>query len=130
MKPSLFLYSSSFILRLARKPPPPPVLLKHREMAPSRQERRAAKRDAAKRVPSSAGAGGGGGAGVNAARADVNVKPLGHWTTQAENPYVGPCGYCVVRHVMGCRLTHETRVQRTVNDVASNTRLARRLGAV
>jgi hypothetical protein len=52
---------------------------------PSRQERRKAERDAAKRAPATAAARGGEGAA--AARADVN--PLGHWTTQAEDPYVG-----------------------------------------
>jgi len=57
---------------------------------PSRQERRKAERDAAKRAPGQAGAGGAGGAA--AAGAHVNVTPLGDWTTQAEDPYVGPRG--------------------------------------
>ena len=57
----------------------------------SRQERRKAERDAAKRAPAQAGAGGAAGAagagGVGAARADVNVNvnPVGDWTTQTEN---------------------------------------------
>ena len=51
---------------------------------PSRQERRKAQRDAAKRAPGQAGAGGAGGAA--AARANVNVNPVGDWTTQAEHP--------------------------------------------
>jgi hypothetical protein len=51
---------------------------------PSRQERRKAERDAAKRAPGQAGAAGAGGGA--AARADVNVNPVGDWTTQAEDP--------------------------------------------
>ena len=53
-------------------------------MPPSRQERRKAERDAAKRAPAQAGAAGAGGAA--AARANVNVNPVGDWTTQAEDP--------------------------------------------
>ena len=52
----------------------------------SRQERRKAERDAAKRAPGQAGAGGAGGAA--AARANVNMNPVGDWTTQAEDPNV------------------------------------------
>jgi len=52
---------------------------------PSRQERRKAERDAAKRAPAKAGA-----AGAAAALANLNVNPLGDWTTQAEDPCVGP----------------------------------------
>jgi len=55
-------------------------------LMPSRQERRKAERDAAKRAPGQAGAGGAGGAA--AARANVNMNPVGDWTTQAEDPYV------------------------------------------
>ena len=55
---------------------------------PSRQERRKAERDAAKRAPAQAGAGGA--AGAAAALANLNVDPLGDWTTQAEDPFVGP----------------------------------------
>ena len=49
-------------------------------MPPSRQERRKAERDAAKRAPARAGAAGAGGAA--AALANLNVNPLGDWTTQ------------------------------------------------
>ena len=73
-----------------------------REMPPSRQERRKAEREAAKRAPSNAGAAGD--AGAAAALANLNVNPLGHWTTQAEDPCVGPGGYCPSRHVIGCPL--------------------------
>jgi hypothetical protein len=56
---------------------------------PSRQERRKAERDAAKRTPGQAGAGAAGGAGGAAtARANVNMNPVGVWTTQAEDPGV------------------------------------------
>ena len=55
-------------------------------LMPSRQERRKAERDAAKRAPGQAGAGGSGGAA--AARANVNMNPVGDWTTQAEDPGV------------------------------------------
>ena len=60
---------------------------------PSRQERRKAERDAAKRAPAQAGAVGA--AGAAAALANLNVNPLGDWTTQLENPSVGPGGYCM-----------------------------------
>ena len=92
-----------------------------RQMAPSRQERRKAERDAAKRAPARAGAGGAG--GVAAALANLNVNPLGDWTTQAEDPLVGPGGYCLARQVTGCRLTQETRVQSAVPYVASVPRV-------
>ena len=59
---------------------------------PSRQERRKAERDAAKRPSGQAGAGAAGGAGgargAAAARANVNMNPVGDWTTQADNPFV------------------------------------------
>ena len=71
---------------------------------PSRQERRRAERDAEKRTPAQAGATG----AATAARADVYVSPLGDWTTQADDPFVGPSGYCLARHVMGVQLTRET----------------------
>ena len=62
-------------------------------MTPSRQERRKAERDASKRAPAKSGAGGaagaGGAEGAAAALANLNVNPLGDWTTQAEDPYVG-----------------------------------------
>ena len=67
---------------------------------PSRQERRQAERDAAKRAPAKSGAGGAGGAGGDAAaRADVNVNPLGDWTTQNGDPLVlfRSLGYEVVK---------------------------------
>jgi len=51
---------------------------------PSRQERRRAERDAAKRAP------------AKAALADVNVIPLGDWTTQTEDPFVGPGGFALL----------------------------------
>ena len=51
----------------------------------SRQERRKAERDADKRAPAQAGAAGAGGAA--AALADLNVNPVGDWTTQAADPY-------------------------------------------
>jgi hypothetical protein len=54
----------------------------------SRQERRKAERDAAKRAPAKTATSGAGEAA--AAREHVHVTPLGHWTTQAEDPYVGP----------------------------------------
>ena len=47
----------------------------------SRQERRRAERDAAKRAPAQAGA-----TGAAAALANVNLNPLGDWTTQAADP--------------------------------------------
>jgi len=96
---------------------------------PSRQERRKAERDAAKRAPARAGAGGA--AGAVAARTDVNVNSLGDWTTQAEDPYVGPTDTVLpARHVIGCPLTQETRVRSAANDVASDICLVLRLGAV
>jgi hypothetical protein len=53
----------------------------------SRQERRKAERDAAKRAPANAGgAGAAGAAGAAAALANLNVNPLGDWTTQTEDP--------------------------------------------
>jgi len=52
----------------------------------SRQERRKAERDAAKRATRQAGAEGAGGAA--AAHANVNMNPVGDWTTQAEDPVV------------------------------------------
>ena len=58
----------------------------------SRQERRKAERDAAKRAPGQAGAagagGGAGGAAAALAKLNVNVNPVGDWTTQAEDPAV------------------------------------------
>ena len=65
---------------------------------PSRQERRKAERDAAKRAPVNAGVAGARGAAT--ARANVNVNPVGDWTTQASDPYslfleIGPA---VVKH--------------------------------
>jgi len=60
-------------------------------MAPSRQERRKAERVALKRAQ--AGNRAEGAAGAAAALANLNVNPLGHWTTQAENPAVGPGRY-------------------------------------
>jgi len=54
---------------------------------PSRQARRKAERAAAKRAPGAAASGGSGAAGgAAAARPNVNVTPLGEWTTQTENP--------------------------------------------
>jgi len=50
---------------------------------PSRQERRKAERDAAKRAPGQTEIGGGGEAA--AARANMNVNPVGDWTTQASD---------------------------------------------
>ena len=84
-----------------------------RSQMPSRQERRKAERDAAKRAPR---AGAAGAAGAAAALANLNVNPLGDWTTQAEDALVGAAagGYCLARHVIGCRLTHETWVQSAV----------------
>jgi hypothetical protein len=52
---------------------------------PSRQERRRAARDAAKRAP---GARAAGAAGAAAALADVNMNPVGDWTTETADPYV------------------------------------------
>ena len=59
---------------------------------PSRQERRKAERDAAKRAPGQAGAAGATGAAgtaAAAARTNVDVHPIGDWTTQAEDPAAG-----------------------------------------
>jgi hypothetical protein len=53
---------------------------------PSRQERRKAERDAAKRAPAKSGAAGA--AGAATALANVNVNPLGDWSTQAGDPWV------------------------------------------
>jgi len=78
---------------------------------PSRQERRKTERDAAKAL---AKAGAAGAAGATAALANLNVNPLGDWTTQAEDALVGAGGYCLARHAIGCRLTHETWVQSAV----------------
>jgi len=97
------------------------------QMAPSRQERRKADRDAAKRAPRTGAAGA---AGAAAALANLDVNPLGDWTTQAENPRVGPGGYCLARHVIGCPSTQETRVQSAVNDVARDICQARPLGVI
>ena len=56
---------------------------------PSRQaERRKAERDAAKRAPAEAGAAGA--TGPATASADVNVNSRGDWTSQTEDPCVGP----------------------------------------
>ena len=59
-----------------------------------------AERDAAKRAPAKTGAAGAAGiagtAGAAAALANLNVNPLGDWTSQAEDPTVGPCGYCLL----------------------------------
>jgi len=55
----------------------------------SRQERRKAERDAAKRAPAQARAAGAvGAAGAAAALANLNVNPVGDWTTQTEDPFV------------------------------------------
>jgi hypothetical protein len=58
----------------------------------SRQERRRAERDAAKRRQGQAAAGAAAGAAgaevAAAAFADLNVEPLGDWTTQASDPAV------------------------------------------
>ena len=72
-------------------------------MPPSRQERRKAERDAAKRAPAKTGtAGAAGAAGAAAALANLTVEPLGGWTTQAEDPHVGPGGYSqAARHSHG-----------------------------
>ena len=51
----------------------------------SRQERRKAERDAAKRALAQAGAMGAGGAA--SARTNVDVNPVGDWTTQAADPF-------------------------------------------
>jgi len=55
---------------------------------PSRQERRKAERDAAKRTPAQAGAAGAAGAAADLAILNVNVNPVGDWTTQADDPMV------------------------------------------
>jgi len=51
---------------------------------PSRQERRKQERDAAKRAAAAAGSAGAGGSA--AAPANLNVNPVGDWTTQTESP--------------------------------------------
>jgi hypothetical protein len=77
---------------------------------PSRQERRKAERTAAKRAPAQAGAGGAGGAaGAAAALANINVIPLGDWTTQAEDPRVGSRRCCLARH--NHRMSFNSRVR-------------------
>ena len=58
---------------------------------PSRQERRRAERNAAKRAPAQARAAGA--AGASAALANLGMNPAGDWTTQTEDPSVGPGGY-------------------------------------
>jgi hypothetical protein len=84
---------------------------------PSRQERRKAERDADKARAKAGTAGAAGAAGDAAADANLglNVNPVGHWNTQAENPTnlvqalgaevvqqkaeaVAPGGYCSPRH--------------------------------
>ena len=60
---------------------------------PSRQERRKAERDAAKRAPR---AGAAGAAGAAAALVNIIVHPLGDWSTQTEDPYVGPGEHVLV----------------------------------
>jgi len=95
---------------------------------PSRQERRKAERDAAKRAPAQAGAAGA--AGAAAALANLRVNLDGNWTTQAEDPSVGPRGDCLARHVVGCHKLKRRRVQSAVYDVAIDVYLARPLGAV
>ena len=55
---------------------------------PSRQERRKAERDAAKRAPAQAGAAGAAGAAAALANLNVNVNPVGDWTTQTKDPRV------------------------------------------
>ena len=74
---------------------------------PSRQERRKAERTAAKRAPAQAGAGGA--AGAAAALANINVIPLGDWTTQAEDPRVGSRRCCLARH--NHRMSFNSRVR-------------------
>ena len=86
----------------------------------SRQERRKAERDAAKRAPR---AGAAGAAGAAAALADLNVNAVGDWTTQTENPDVGPGGYSNC-YVIGCQSPQQTQVQSAVNDVVSDICLA------
>jgi len=62
------------------------LLLHSNQVMPSRQERWKAERDAAKRAPAKAGAAGDeGAAGAAAALANLNVNPLGDWTTQTED---------------------------------------------
>ena len=80
-------------------------------MPPSRQERRKAELAAAKRAPSQAGASRAAGAAAALANLDVNVNPVGDWTTQAEDPYVEPNGDCRARHFIGRLHTQETLVQ-------------------
>ena len=68
---------------------PPVARYSFHQMPPSRQERRKAERDAAKRAPGQAGAAGAAGAAAALANLNVNVDPLGDWTTQTANPEVG-----------------------------------------
>jgi len=81
-------------------------------MPPSRQERRKAERDAAKRAPGASRAAGAAAALI----ANPNVKPLGDWRMQAEDPSVGPGPSVIARQVIGCLSTRETRVQSLVNN--------------
>ena len=67
---------------------------------PSRQERRKAERAAAKRAPAQAEASGA--AGATAALANLRVDQGGDWTTQTENPVVGPGVYKLVVTSTGC----------------------------
>jgi len=94
LKPGRFITKLIFILLAQR----PVVAQRSVKMPPSRQERRRAERDAAKRAPAQSGAAGAGGAAAARGAATLNVNQLGDWTTQAENPLVGPGGYCSPRH--------------------------------
>jgi len=100
-------------------------------LMPSRQERRKAERDAAKRAPGQTGAAGAAGAtGAAAALANLNVNPLGDWTTQTADPNVGPGSHALL--ATSPDVVHlKTRFhQSAVTDVSSDVCLARPVGAV
>jgi hypothetical protein len=71
----------------------------------SRQETPAAKRDAARRAPQ-AEAAGAAAAAPALANLDVNVNKGGHWTTQNEDPDVGPNTTPAVRPLRLLRSGH------------------------
>ena len=84
------------------------------------------------RVPDQAEAAGVAGAAAAIANLDMNVNPVGDWTTQAEDPYVGPVGYCLARqsprYLMSFKLKRPAFS--VLYDVPSDICLARPLGAV
>jgi len=101
------------------------------QVMPSRQECRKAGRDAAKRAPSQAGAAGAGGAGGAATpRANLNMNPVGDWTTQAEDPWLllETLGDEVVKRKAGAgdreaRFSHGSRLVSEADEAVGATNL-------